>query len=99
MAKAIKPKLSKEERIINSLTTAARTLNKLVHRPSDNSDGPAADEIELREAVTLYQVFCPNEKKILTSPTTNEGAATRFRDKHNLVTDHDAQVLTSKKLV
>jgi hypothetical protein len=91
MAKASTSKLTKEERIIKSLSTASKTLNKIIHKPADivAADGVGAP------LVRLFQVFCPDENRVISAPTTDEDAAREFRDDHNLTSGHNSKVLVS----
>ena len=96
MAKAKKNIM--EERIVKSLTTAAKTLNKKMHQPFAITNIAALNNIDgegVNHLVKVFQVFCPDEGRVITPPTTDEAAAREFRDEHNLTSGHNSRVLVS----
>jgi hypothetical protein len=94
MAKSTKT-ISKEDRLVKSLTAAAKVLNKKMHLPdlniaADNVDG----DPDLK--VKLYQVWCPDEEKVIGEPTTDYSKAERERNRHNDDEGHLSRILISK---
>lgn len=94
MPSKISSKLTKEERLIRSLSTAAKTLNKVMHQPLDGKDLEAAKH-DVKSLVRVFQVYCPKEKIVIGRPTTDEDSARELRDEHNLVSGHNSRVLVS----
>lgn len=88
-------KMTKEERIVRSLTTAAKTLNKVIHKTTEMANIAALNEAAVIPLVRVFQVFCPDQNAVISSPTTDEDAAREFRDDHNLTTGHNSRILVS----
>ncbi|MES2776928.1 MAG: hypothetical protein V4722_22315 [Bacteroidota bacterium] len=94
MAKVTKTN-SSEEKLIKSLTAAAKLLNKPLHIPKVVQGSSKISAKTKNNVLTLFQVFCPDDDEVIGNPTTSLAVAENTRDEHNLLNDHLSRVVVS----